>query len=128
MNTTAFQGWIANLSDGTTAQEAPPRPGLPSAWQVLLSVLRDSNPRLSIVRLRLFRAGLQFVTLPEKQADGYFQAYESSKALFSGENNLRQGIGSVIGDKIYIVWISNEGSVYQDIRPLLENKIHTTLA
>lgn len=128
MNISSFRGWIANLSNGTTAQEAPPRPGERTSWQLLLSVLRDSNPKLSIVRLRLFRAGLQLVTLPEKQVDGYFHAYESTKSLFGGQDGLKQGIGSVVGDKIYIIWISNDGFIYQDIRPLSENKTHTTLA
>lgn len=126
MNISAFQGWVANLSDGTSVTETEAVPGEKSAWQKLLQRCRDTD--VKIVGMRLFRFGFLLVALPHKQCDGYFQAYEASKTWFSAQEGTKQGVGSVVGDKIFITWISGNGIVSQDIRPLSENKIHTTLA
>lgn len=126
MNTSAFEGWIANLSDGTVAMESKPVPGERTSWQKLLQRCRDEN--LRIVGLRLFKYGLTMVALGNKQCDGYFQAYESTKTWFSAAEGLKQGIGSVVGEKVYITWLSDTGIVSQEIRPLAEVKIHTTLS
>jgi hypothetical protein len=120
------QGWIADLSDGRTALEGEVRnPGDPSAWQQLLSMCRETGT--TITRMRLQRAGVTIHTLPVKACEGYFQAYEFRRLINSGQEETRQGVGSVVGDRIYITWINAAGYIYQEIRELEGNKIHTTL-
>jgi len=119
------QGWIATLSDGTTASEAPPVPGEMSSWQSLIQYTKDNN--ISITRLVLQRGATRAVAMPPKECDGYFQAYEVKKILWRNINAKLQGIGSVVGDQVYITWIDDTNTVTQDIRPLDSCKIHTTL-
>jgi len=120
-----FEGWLANLSDGTTVHETPPVPGERTSWQKLLKHCKDNG--VEITRLRLFRSGVWVIALPEKGCEGYFQAYEASRSWFSNQLGNKQGIGSVVGDKVYIVWVSTDGQVYQDVRTLESMRIHTTL-
>jgi hypothetical protein len=121
-----FQGWIANLSNGETVYETPPQEGEKSAWQKLLDFL-TGNPEIKVTNLRVQRLGHNLIALPHKLCDGYFQAYELRKTIFSGEQDISQGCGSVIGDRIFIIWICSNGDIRQDIRPLEGGKIHTTL-
>jgi hypothetical protein len=120
-----FTGWSASLSDGRTAFESPPVPGEASSWQKLLALCKEKN--LKITRLRLFRGKVRLMSMPQKMCDGYFQAYEQSKSVFAGDVSMKQGIGSVIGDEVHINWIDDDGNVWQDVRPLSECRIHTTL-
>ena len=121
-----FTGWSASLSDGSTAFEAPPLPGQPSAWQKLLAICKDK--KVEITRLRLFRGKVRVMSMPPKMCRGYLQAYEKTKSLFTDNESVKQGIGSVVGDQVYINWVDDDGNVWQDVRPLSECWINTTLA
>jgi hypothetical protein len=67
--------------------------------------------------------------LPPKQCDGYYQARDQRIAFYQGmeAGSIRQGVGSVVGDKVYIAWLDANGSVWTDVRLLSSEKIHTTL-
>jgi hypothetical protein len=119
------QGWIANLSDGNNAFEGQPKPGERSAWQQLLAYCREKN--IKITGLQLQRGGIFVNALPVKACSGYFQAYEARMMVNSGKQETRQGIGSIVGDQIFITWVNDLGYVWQEVRELESNKIHTTL-
>lgn len=124
-------GWVANLKNGQIITESKSVPGEMSAWQTLLKYCRDNDT--VITRLQLTINNVTIEALPNNMCSGYFQAYESSRIMFRDTTTNKQGIGSVVNDLVYIVWIglgaSNNGMnyVYQDIRPLSEVKIHTTI-
>lgn len=127
MTLDTFQGWIATLSNGDTAFEGPPVAGEKSSWQKLLDRLDKDN--LRITSLRVQRGGVTINALQKKECDGYFQAYESRMTLFQGKPQyaIKQAIGSVVGDKIFVIWIDEANNVYSDVRELQADKIHTTL-
>lgn len=124
-NNRMFQGWTVTLSNGENAWEQPPIGKEKSAWQKLLDRLDNEN--LKITSLRVQRGGITIHALPAKQCDGYFQAYESHSAMFSRQEVLQQGCGSIVGDKIFITWVDTNGNIHQDLRPLSEGRIHSTL-
>ena len=126
MYNTTFQGWTATLSNGENAWEQPLVAGEKSSWQKLLDRLYKED-NLKITSLRVQRGGITIHALPAKQCNGYFQAYDQHTSMYSGNQVLQQGCGSIIGDKIFIMWLDASGNVYEEVRPLLENKIHTTL-
>ena len=123
-------GWIANLNNGETIVESRPIPGERTAWQKLLKHCKDDG--LAITGMRLTVNGVTVEAMPHKMCDGYFQAYEAIRIMFRDQQELRQGIGSIVGDKVYITWVdlgvSENGMsyVHQEVRPLEEVKIHTT--
>jgi hypothetical protein len=119
-----FQGWIATLSDGRMVWEVPSIPGEKSAWQKLIDMLYAEN--LKVTSLRIQR-GVTLFALPKKLCTGYYMAYEKTMAIQSGNTTIRQGCGSVIGDKVFIHWIDNSGNIYLDIRDLKSERCHTTL-
>ena len=122
---TAHTGWIASLSNGDTRLETTPLPGEQSAWQQLRQELANSEH--SLTRLRLQRSGVTIVALSHKTCDGYFQAYESHRVLFRDTVKTMQGIGSVIGDHVYITWVDDFGNITQDVRNLDSVKVHTAI-
>ncbi len=140
-----FQGWIADLSDGTTTFEGQPVAGEPSPWQKFLQHLRDNptylrkaeeGPKpLFITRLRLQRHNVTLMSMPHKMVDGYFHAYEVEQLVYRNITVFKQGIGSIKGGTVFINWIARDvnpevGMVYmwQDERPLDSCKVHTTLS
>lgn len=125
MATEKFQGWTATLSNGENAWETAPVPGEKSSWQKLLDRLAEEN--LKITSLRVQRSGITLHALPSKQCDGYYQAYDRHLVMFRGTEMLRQGCGSIVGDKVFIQWIDENGNVWSDIRPLQTEQIHSTL-
>lgn len=120
-----FQGWTATLSNGTNVWETEPIPGDRRPWQKLLDRLSKEN--LKITSLRVQRGSVTLIAMPHQQCDGYYQAYDQYKSLISGEELLKQGCGSVIGDKVFIMWTDENGNVWSDVRLLEKEKIHTTL-
>lgn len=78
--------------------------------------------------LRLFRGNCVVTALHKKATNGYFHAYEASQSLHGNEMRMRQGIGSVVGDKVFITWMNDFGNIWQDVRDLSDCKIHTTLS
>lgn len=120
-----FEGWIANLSDGTTVFETAPVPGEQSSWQKLLSLLREKN--LKITGFQLQRGSVTIHAMPAKGCEGFYQAYDAKRIMFRDEVKLFQGIGSIIEGKVYITWIDDNNQIYSEIRPLESEKIHSTL-
>jgi len=121
-----FTGWSASLSNGETAFEGTPQPNQPTPWKQLLSMCKERG--IEITRLRLFRGKVRVMSMPPKMCQGYFQAYEQAKSIFTGNTSMKQGIGSVVDDKVYITWVDDDGNVWQDVRPLSECLVHCTLA
>lgn len=145
------QGWVVTLNNGEMAFEQPTVPGERTSWQKLLQSCRETTfmkpiyeivnkeqkqvgeeeTQLAITSLRLQRGGLNIHTMSKKSCDGYYQAYEYRlKSLFRPElgSVQSQGVGSIVGDKVYIFWINPMGQIYQDIRSLEGSKIHSTLS
>lgn len=122
---TIFQGWTATLSNGENAWEQSLVAGEKSSWQKLLD--RLDKDELKITSLRIQRNGITLHALPSKQCDGYFQAYDQHSSMYNGVQVLQQGCGSIIGDKVFIMWIDTNNNVHAEVRSLVENKIHTTL-
>ena len=120
-----FRGWIASLSDGNNAFEGTPKPGEASAWQQLLSYLRTNGTKITMLRLQ--RGGKTIYSMPSKMCQGYFQASEIRYQINSGKETKRQGIGSVVGDQVFINWLDDDGNVWQEVRELEGERIHTTL-
>lgn len=121
-------GWIANLSDGETYFEGTPQPGERTPWQQFLTNIEKDGHK--ITGLRLQRGGVNLHALPHKQTLGYYQAYELHKALSTQADRRYQGIGSVIkleGINVVICWVDDQGNVWQDVRPLDSEIIHTTM-
>jgi hypothetical protein len=124
---TPFEGWIASLSDGTQVFESDPNPGEISAWQRLLKRCRETE--VSITSMKLVRNGSEVMAMPKKMCSGYFQAREAGRMVFRGRDFLRQGIGSVIGEMVFITWVDlDTHTIYQDIRPLRDVQIHTSMS
>lgn len=133
-----FQGWIAYLSTGETIPETPNIAGDYSSWQKLLKRCRDDN--IEIKRMSLVMRDVQLMSLPHKQCDGYFQAYEIRKNLFESTGNptieeiRSQGIGSIVGEQVFIQWINITpkehviACITSEIRTLKSCIIHTTLS
>lgn len=117
--------WVASLSNGETVVEREVSDGEASAWQQLLSKLR-ATPGLRITRLRLQSAGRTVTST--KDADGYFQAYEVTRIMGEETQSLKQGIGSIYGDTIFITWVDSNGEVWQDVRSVSAMRVHTTLS
>ena len=122
---TGHQGWIASLSNGETVFESgmtlqKPKGEL-TAWQRLLQRLKADN--LRITQLRLQRGSVTIVAMPN--AEGYMQAYESRISAKTLKSRSVQGIGTIVGNLVYITWINNQGHVWQDVRPLEDVWVHT---
>jgi len=119
--------WIADLDDGTTVFEKPAEPGKRSTWQTLRH--RVLNNEVQISMLRLQRDGVTVSAIPAKHCDGYFQAYEAQMWMFQDKQRHIQGIGSVLGDKVFITWMDvSKPYMWQEVRKLSTCKVHTTVA
>ena len=130
--TKKFEGWIADLSDGTQRFESAPVPQEKSSWQKLLDELEEKG--LEITRLTLVRKGHIVHSLPRKMLDGHIQIYEIHKLFWGGmgenadEQRLSQGIGSVVGEDVFLNLIDlTTGVIYQDVRPLKSCAVHSTM-
>lgn len=121
-----MQGWMAQLSNGEILYETPPMETDMSTWQKLLRHLKSSN--ISITRLSVVRGSIEAFAMPPKMCEGYFQAYEDHLALFRNKMTLQmQGVGSIVGDQVFITWITIDGlQVRGDVRPLDSCRVHTT--
>jgi hypothetical protein len=119
--------WTAILSNKEFVEEAAPIPEELTSWQKLLIYLRDEG--LSIHVLQLHQMFTTITSLLGEKCDGFFQAHEKRVILHDGQKHEfhLQGIGSVIGDNIFITWIDDNGGIWQDVRPLEIERIHTTL-
>lgn len=120
-----FQGWIVSLNNGTQYLEATSMPGDKTSWQQFIDFIKAEN--LTPTAMSLIWNGCRVHAI--SKADGYFQAYEAKKSMAdpNKQTQVMRGIGTVVGDQILITWITETGEIRQDIRPLSENLIHTTL-
>lgn len=118
-------GWIASLSNGETVYETNPIPNDLSPWRKLIE--RCKNEKIRVTALKIRRGDVVLSALPVKQCQGYYHAYEATKSLFTGKESLKQGIGAVVGDKVYIIWISTEGEITQEIRSVEVSMAHIIL-
>ncbi|MHC4542938.1 MAG: hypothetical protein ACYSYL_00225 [Planctomycetota bacterium] len=125
MSKQRFQGWIASLNDGNTVFESEPVPGQISPWQALLQHCRSGQA--SITQLQLQRGGTTVVAVTRRNSfvRGYFHAREARMSNVHRTTVDVQGIGTVIGDLVFITWLNQQGQVWQDVRPLQQMRIHT---
>lgn len=129
--------WIANLSNGETLTEGEVIAGERTPWQKLLAYMRHNDLKMTALRLSVGNVSVE--AMPHKLCDGYFHAYEAKKRFYGSPDRLEeigtstsQGVGSVIGDKVYITWIDLKPTrhmytLHQEIRPLSTMRIHTTI-
>ncbi len=120
-------GWVAKLSNNEVIEEAKPKPGEMSSWQSLLLRCREEN--LEILSLSLVVEDMVVEAMPYEECDGYMQAYEVTKSIFSGKETIKQGIGSIVNDQAFITWITLDTThrIEKETRPLSGVKIHSTL-
>ena len=131
--------WIASLSNGETVREHMTPKGEPTAWQSLLSFCRESG--VQVTGVQIVEDGLYLTPVGKKICDGFFNAYEVHRRVQTVEgrqvpagDRFYQGVGSVIGDRIFIQWLwlnppdDSEKHVTQEVRVLDEdNKRHCFL-
>lgn len=117
------RGWVASLSNGETIFETAPVPGEISSWQKLLLRLKDEE--LKITQMRLQRGGSTIVAIPK--AKGYAQMYQARVSLNTGIQEHLQGIGSIVGEEVFVCWMNEFGDIWQEVIPLEEVKIHSTM-
>ncbi len=116
--------WLASLSDGRNIIETPPQPGQLSPWQALLAELRESGVRMTQLRLQV--NGVTVVGA--RGADGYLQCTEVRINLQTREQTVVCGIGSVFGEQVFLTWVDEDHNIWQDVRPLADLVVHSTLA
>lgn len=117
------QGWQAKLETGEWVYESPPvAPGELSAWQLLLIRCKAENLRMT--HLQIVRGPIKISALA--RCDGYMQAYEARRSNLNHTTTILQGVGSVIGDKVFINWIAADFHVSQEVRDLKSVWVHTT--
>lgn len=123
-------GWVANLSDGSNAHETEPVAGEKSPWQQLLQRCREDE-ELRMTGLGLHYGPISIMAMPKQMCDGYFQAREVHEIVYRQAVLHRHGVGSVVGDMVYINWIefaeTGQVKIYSEVRPLETCRIHTTM-
>jgi len=114
--------WIASLSDGTTVFEDV-TPNERSSWLRLRDYIETH--KLKLTNLRLEAYGRQILLVPYKddegtpQINGYWQSKRINALLSQAgvHESHDRGIGYLKGREITITWVSEDGSVRQEIRP-----------
>jgi len=119
------RGWIASLSTGETVLETPDVPGEKSAWQKLCAWCYENKVHLTQLRLQLGTVNL--IGLSQKQAQGYCQLWSVQRNLITGQQLLSRGLGSVVGDQVYIIWVAQDGQTSLEIVPLPDMRMHCIL-
>jgi hypothetical protein len=123
MNDIKHEGWIASLSNGDTVHEQPVADGEMSSWQQLLRYLKARDLRITMMRLQ---HGHQTI-VADPHADGYVQAYQLRKSLFSGQEHHYHGVGSVFGETVFFTWMDRNGEITQDVVSLSTVRVHSTM-
>lgn len=121
--------WVASLSSGETVREHMTPKGEPTAWQRLLSFCKETG--VKITGVQIVEDGLYLTPVNKKSCDGFFNAYELQRRILPGASGpvpsgdrLYQGVGSVVGDRVFIQWLwlnppdSSETHVHQEVRDL----------
>jgi hypothetical protein len=114
--------WIASLSDGTTVFEDK-TPRILSAWLRLRDYVELHS--LKVTNLRLEAYGRRVVLVPYRDAEdapqinGYWHSKQIGVLLadcgvFEGN---ACGIGYLKGKELVITWVSEDGTIRQEVRP-----------
>lgn len=115
--------WIAYLNNGEVVAETPPGKGELSAWQGLLFRLRQNGERITMLQLQM--NGARISAIPK--AAGYVQCSEMHRDLQTKAERHSRGIGSIFGDHVVMIWVDDKNNIWQDIRPLTDLKLHSTI-
>lgn len=122
--------WIASLSDGSTVFEDI-TPGEKSAWLRLREHVKLHS--LQVTNLRLEAYGRRVVLIPYKdeeyrpQINGYWYSSRVN-ALFCSQGvfeHYDRGIGYIKGREIIVTWVSQDGTVTQEIKPYRPDNLAT---
>jgi hypothetical protein len=116
--------WIASLSDGTTVFEDA-TPGEPAAWKRLRHYVRANSLQITNLRLEVYGQAVTMVSMKDG-AEGYWHCNGMGGFIGISEWKSR-GVGYVKGDKVYITWLRNDGTVTGEIRDLDPGDIGLTL-
>ena len=108
------QGWIASLSNGETVFETEWLPGQRSPWHHLIARVQKQN--LRITQLRLQRGPITVTCVGG--ADGYCAMRHVRASAFGGDRSEKWGVGTVIGNGVFMTWVGGNYDVYQDVYPL----------
>ncbi len=114
--------WIASLSNGITDFEDL-TPNIKSAWRRLSDYIKIHG--LKITNLRLEAYGRCILLVPYKSEDGtpqingYWHSKRIHKWIFpEGIKELEdRGVGYVKAREVIITWVSQDGTIRQEIRP-----------
>ncbi len=118
------QGWVASLSNGETVFQTPNIPGERTAWGKLQE--RCEEEEIFITQIQLQMYGNTLVGIPN--ADGYTAFYEYTQSWAHRDiGATHQGIGSVLGDWVSIMFSNESGHVWQGLRPLADMREHCQL-
>lgn len=115
--------WIASLSDGSTVFEDR-TPKSVSAWNRLTSYLKLHGLKLTNLRLESYGRVIKLVpykdTEGNAQLNGYWQASRIARLASDSYNSeaLWHGIGYIKYKTIHITWVSQDGVITQEERPL----------
>jgi hypothetical protein len=118
--------WIASLSDGSTVFEDR-TPNIKSAWRRLREYVEYQG--LKVTGLRLEAYGRQINLVPYRdgagnpQLNGYWHSKRMNALLTSGGviEGQEVGIGFLKAGELVITWVSEDGSVRQEVRDYSPN-------
>lgn len=121
------EGWVASLSNGETVFESgfKSEPGERTPWGQLTE--RCEVEGLWVTQLQYQKNGKTTVGL--RKADGYafFTDLRVDGILSRPESprqQVRIGIGSVVGDTVYCTLINDQGQTWQDSRHISKMRLH----
>jgi hypothetical protein len=118
------QGWIASLSNGETIFQSPNVPGERTAWGKIQDRCEEEEIYITQIQLQLY--GNTLVGMAN--ADGYTAFYEQAQSWSVRDKVATyQGIGSVIGDWVVVMFLNDSGHIWQDLRLLSHMRDHCQL-
>jgi len=109
--------WLCSLSDGRTVEGyigAGDSDG--TEWQKLQAMLAESNGLLYITQLRLQYQGITLHAIPRAQAYTCHASFALNPASPQKSYQEQAIMGSRIGETWYILRLSQDGQVWQEVR------------
>lgn len=124
--------WIASLSDGSTVFEDK-TPHERSAWRRLSEYVKVHN--LKVTNLRLEAYNRRVLLIPYKDDDGIAQinGYWHSKKIGAllADNGVQEildcGIGYVKAKEVFITWVNQDGTVWNEVRQYKDGDLATII-